>query len=122
MEPVLHSNPAFPVGNINAGDGAVGKAVADAHGAVNAAAKVADETLQKAKPVIDRVAEGAHEAVTKVAGVIEPTADWLSAQQESLKLTQQKLLDDARQRVTASPLKTVLIGLAAGMLIGRLLR
>ena len=122
MEPVVHSNPAFPLGNNNAGDGAVGKVVAGAHGAVNAAARVADETVQKAKPVIDRVAEGAHQAVTKAAGVIAPTAEWLSEQKESLKTTQQKLLDDARQHVTASPLKTVLFALAAGMLIGRLLR
>ena len=123
METTARSNTAFPAGSNNAGDGALDRAVVGAHGAVNTAAKLADDAILKAKPVIDRVAESAHQAVTKAAGVAAaPTAEWLSEQSANLKSTQQKLVSDARHHVTANPLKAVAIALTAGLLIGRLLR
>lgn len=122
METTARSNTAFPAGSNNSGDGALGKAVVGAHDAVTTAAKLADEVILKAKPVIDRVAESAHQAVTKAAGVAAPTAEWLSEQSAHIKSTQQKVLSDARHHVTANPLKAVAIALTAGLLIGRLLR
>ena len=122
MEPTLHSNTLAPAGGNHASDGALGRAVIGAHGAVNTAAKAADDTLIKAKPVIDRVAESTHQAITKAAGVVAPTAEWLKEQSENVKVTQQKLLSDAREHVTANPLKAMMIALAAGLLVGRLMR
>lgn len=122
METTAHSNNTFPVGSSNAGDGALGRAVLGAHSAVNAAARTADEAILKARPVVDRVAEGSHQAITKAAAVVEPTAAWLKEQGESVKVTQQKLLGDARQHVTANPLTAMMIALSAGLLIGRLMR
>ena len=122
MESTLHSNLPAPAGGNHAGDGALGRAVIGAHGAVNTAAKAADDTLLKAKPVIDRVAESTHQAITKAAGVVAPTAEWFKEQSENVKVTQQKLLSDARGHVTANPLKAMMIALAAGLLVGRLMR
>ena len=122
MESTLHSNLPAPSGGNHAGDGALGRAVIGAHGAVNTAAKAADDTLLKAKPVIDRVAESTHQAITKAAGVVAPTAEWLKEQTQNVKVTQQKLLTDARTHVTAHPLKALLIALVMGLLVGRLMR
>lgn len=122
METTTLSNTTFPAGSNHSGDGALGRAVIGAHGAVNTAAKAADDTLLKAKPVIDRVAESTHQAITKAAGVVAPTAEWFKEKSENVKVTQQKLLSDARDHVTANPLKAMLIALAAGLLVGRLMR
>ena len=122
MESTLLSNHPTPAGGNHAGDGALGRAVIGAHGAVNTAARAADDTLLKAKPVIDRFAESTHQAITKAAGVVAPTAEWFKEQSENVKVTQQKLLSDARGHVTANPLKAMMIALAAGLLVGRLMR
>lgn len=122
METTTRSNTTLASVSNHSGDGALGRAVDGAHSAVNTAAKAADETLLKAKPVIDRMAEGSHQAITKAAGVVAPTADWLREQGENAKATQQKLLSDARGHVTANPMKAMMIALTAGLLIGRLMR
>jgi ElaB/YqjD/DUF883 family membrane-anchored ribosome-binding protein len=77
---------------------------------------------QGARPMIDRVASSAHQAVDKAVGVAVPAAEWLTERGQTLKQTQDQLLTDTRTYVTSNPLKAVGIALAAGLLIGRLMR
>jgi ElaB/YqjD/DUF883 family membrane-anchored ribosome-binding protein len=77
---------------------------------------------RKAKPAIEGVAAMVHEAVDKVAGAAAPTADWLQTQGESLKSTQKKLVHDTCNYISANPLTSVAIALAAGYVISRVIR
>ena len=126
MEVTTRTNTPYQPGNAiagnNAADGAVNKAAASVHGAVDKLAGAADDAARTVKPAIDRVAQVAHSAVNKAADAAGPAADWLSAQGSSLKETQRKMLADAGNYVAASPWKTIGFTLAAGFLIGRLMR
>jgi ElaB/YqjD/DUF883 family membrane-anchored ribosome-binding protein len=101
-------------------DGAVHKASSSAHDVVDSIAVAVDEATRKAKPAIDQVAAMAHQAVDKAAGVAAPAADWLNAQGDSLNATQKKLISDTCNYVSANPLKSVGIALAAGFLLSRI--
>lgn len=125
------ANTTFPSGSPDSGSnggqgsggqGSIGKAANRAHAALDSAASTVDDAIKKAKPVINRVAESAHQAVDKAVGLAEPTAEWLNQKSENLKVTQEKLLSDAREYVSVNPLKAVVIAAVAGLLIGRLLR
>jgi len=109
-------------GNSTKGDGTLNRAASSAHAAVDRAVFAADEAARKAKPVIDRAAELAHHAVDKAADAAAPTAEWLGEQGESLMATRKKLVDGTSQYVAENPLKSVAIALAAGLLIGRIVR
>ena len=74
-----------------------------------------DRTLTKA-------VVGAHNAVDKAASAAAPAANWLSEQGESLNATGEKYVADVRSYVSTNPLKSVAIVLAAGLVLGRLLR
>jgi ElaB/YqjD/DUF883 family membrane-anchored ribosome-binding protein len=74
----------------------------------------ADEAARKAKPAIDRATEFAHQAVDRAQSAAAPAAAWLGDQTENLKATQQKLVDDTCEYVSANPLKSVAIALVAG--------
>jgi ElaB/YqjD/DUF883 family membrane-anchored ribosome-binding protein len=104
----------------NGADGAIGKASASAHSAVDTIADAADEAARKAKPAIDKVTTMAHQAVDKAAGVAAPAADWLAGKGASLDATQKKLVTDTCTYVTANPLKSIGIALVAGILLGRI--
>lgn len=122
MEATLHPDAAGATPNPTAGAGTLSKAVTSAHGAVDRAAALAEETLRKARPAIDRVADGAHLAVDRAAGVAAPTAEWMRDQRQRIEATGQSIVTDARQYVLANPLKSLTLALAAGILIGRILR
>jgi ElaB/YqjD/DUF883 family membrane-anchored ribosome-binding protein len=122
METTALGNPLSTSGIPSNGDGTLHKASSSAHAAVNSIAGAADEAARKVKPAIDHVAALAHQAVDKVAGAAAPTADWLAEQGESLNATQKKLVNDACSYVSANPLKSVGIAIAAGFLLSRILR
>ena len=131
MEASTRPNPPYQPGNVVAGnaiagnsaaDGAVHKAAASVHSAVDKLAGAADEATRNVKPAIARAAQVAHSAVNTAADAAGPAADWLSAQGNSLRETQRKMVADAGQYVAASPWKTLGFTLAAGFLIGRLMR
>jgi ElaB/YqjD/DUF883 family membrane-anchored ribosome-binding protein len=108
----------FPTGSSSGGSNGgdtLNRATSTAHSAV-------DRVASSARPVIDRVASSAHKAVDKAASVAVPTADWLSERGQTLKQTQDQLMSDTRQYVTSNPLKAIGMALAAGLLIGRLMR
>ncbi len=121
METTPRGNTPSTSGFPGSNESAVNKASSGAHSAVNTLAGAADEAARKAKPAIDRVAAIAHQAVDKAAGAAAPTADWLSEQGESLKATQQKLLEDTCSYVKANPLKAVGIAVVAGVLLSKII-
>ena len=96
------------------------KASSGAHATVDKMAAAADEAARKAKPAIDRATEFAHQAVDRAQSAAAPAAAWLGDQTENLKATQQKLVDDTCEYVSANPLKSVAIALVAGILISRI--
>jgi len=106
----------------NNSDGQLNKASGGAHAAVDSIANAADEAARKAKPAIDKVASMAHQAVDKAVGAAEPTAEWLAEQGDSLKAAQKKLVADTCSYVSAHPLQSLGIAIAAGFLIGRVMR
>ncbi len=122
METTAFGNTPSTSGMAGNGDGAILKASSSAHAAVNSLAGAADEAARTVKPAIDRVAAMAHQAVDKAAGAAAPTADWLAEQGESLNATQKKLVEDACSYVSAHPLKSIGVALAAGFLLSRLTR
>lgn len=97
------------------GNGSSGKASSAVHSAI-------DEAARKAGPAIDRAASLAHDAADKVSTVGSQTADWMSAQGEHLSAAQKKLVDDTCAYVSANPLKSVAMALAAGYVVSRILK
>jgi ElaB/YqjD/DUF883 family membrane-anchored ribosome-binding protein len=122
METTTRGNTPSTSGMPGNGEGTLGKASSSAHATVNSVAGAADEAARKAKPVIDQVAVLAHQAVDKAAGAAAPAADWLTDQGESLNATQKKLVADTCSYVSANPLKSVGIAVAAGFLLSRFIR
>lgn len=122
METTASGNTPSTSGMAGNGDGTILKASSSAHAAVNSMAGAADEAARTVKPAIDRVAAMAHQAVDKAAGAAAPTADWLAEQGESLNATQKKLVEDTCSYVSAHPLKSIGVALAAGFLLSRLTR
>ncbi len=104
------------------GTGTLNQASSSAHAAVNAMTGAADEAARSVKPAIDRVSALAHQAVDKVAGAATPTADWLAEQGETLNTAQKKLVEDTCSYVSAHPLKSIGVALAAGFLLSRIIR
>jgi ElaB/YqjD/DUF883 family membrane-anchored ribosome-binding protein len=97
----------------------VERKTSQAHDAVDAAAAKA---RQNVTPAIDRAARAAHETVDKVAQAAGPAADWFNESAEQFKQQQAQLMESCRGYVRERPLVTVGVALAAGYLIGRLLR
>ncbi len=67
----------------------------------------APEPIVNEKPVSARVAEIAHQSVDNAVSVLVPTAEWLNERNESLKASQEKIVVDACQYVSANPFKSV---------------
>lgn len=122
MDTTIRNNASGSAGFSGNSDGTLNKASGGAHAAVDSIANAADEAARKAKPAIDKVASMAHQAVDKAVDAAAPTADWIAEQGESLKATQKKLLADTCSYVSAHPLQSVAIAIAAGFLIGRVMR
>ena len=121
METTASGNTLSMSGTSTNSDGAFNKASSNAHAAVDSMAGAADDAMRKAKPAIDRVAAMAHQAVDKAVNVAGPTADWLSAQGESLNARQKKMMESTCSYVSANPMKSVGIALAAGFLLSRII-
>jgi len=94
-------------------------------GVQSTADKVADavnEAASNSKPAIDRLAAMAHNAVDKAAAAATPAAEWMSAQGHDFAAMQKTFVDDTCKYVSANPLKSVGIALAAGFLLSRIIR
>ena len=103
-------------------DGALHTASSNAHAAVDSITGYADEAARKVKPAIDSAAGYAHHAVDRAAGAAAPAAEWLSEQGESLKHAQKKLMHDTSGYISTNPLTAVVLAVAAGFVISRIIR
>jgi len=72
-------------------------------------------------PVVERVADGAHEAVDKAAGAATAAAKLVGKKSEVLKAAQQRYLEGCRESVRDNPLAAIGAALAAGIALSFLL-
>jgi len=91
--------------------GIASRAAETAHGVV-------DKVVGAATPVVDRIASTAHATVDKAASA----ANRLEEKGDDLIAASDKLLSTASDYVRAKPLMVLGFGLAAGLLISRLIR
>lgn len=122
MKTTEHTSIPSTADQLSKGDGTLHKAAAGAHYAVERMASAADEVTRKAIPAIDRAAEYAHRTVDKAVTGVTPAAEWIEEQADSFTAAQQKLVRNTRSYVTANPLVSLGMALAAGVLISRILR
>jgi ElaB/YqjD/DUF883 family membrane-anchored ribosome-binding protein len=122
MENIIRGNTPSNSGTPTAGDSALGKVSTGAHAAVDSMAGAADQAARKVQPAITQVAAMAHQAVDKVADVAAPAAGWLAEQGHNLDATQKKLVTDTCNYVSANPLKSLGIAVAAGFILSRMMR
>ena len=100
----------------------VNDAASKAKPAVDRMAAMAHDAVDKAKPSVDRMAAMAHDAVDRAAAVAAPAAEWVSTQGRDLAEMERKFVNDACQYVSANPLKSIAIALAAGFVLSRIVR
>jgi ElaB/YqjD/DUF883 family membrane-anchored ribosome-binding protein len=91
----------------------VGAAAVHAHQAIDSAAG-------RVPPMVDKAAAGAHQAVDSAQGAAQPAMQWAETKVKELGEAQERFTAQARERVTQSPLKSVLIAVGFGFLLGRL--
>ena len=72
--------------------------------------------------MLNKATARAHGAVDQVADAAAPAAQWLEEQGDTLTTTGEKLVDSTCKYVTAHPLQSLGLALAAGYLISRLTR
>lgn len=122
MKTTEHTNTPSTADQLSKGDGALHKAATGAHYAVERMATAADEVTRKAIPAIDRAAEYAHRTVDKAVTGVTPAAEWIEEQTDAFTAAQQKLVRSTRSYVTANPLVSLGMAIAAGFLVSRILR
>jgi len=118
MESTSGSIPSNGAGSTTPGNGsaaALSKASSALHSAI-------DEAARKAKPAIDRYATLAHDATDKLSSAGSQTADWMSTKGESLSSTQKQLVEDTCKYVSANPLKSLAMAVAAGYVLSKILK
>lgn len=98
------------------------QATSAAHVTADKIAMAVDEAAEKVKPAMHRAADAAQVMVDKAVSAVEPTTEWLTEQARSLKVSQQKMMDETTKYVAANPLKSMGAALAVGLLISRLMR
>jgi ElaB/YqjD/DUF883 family membrane-anchored ribosome-binding protein len=75
-----------------------------------------------ARPVVDRIASGAHRAVDTIAGAAGQAAETLSARREQLKNAQMRGMEQCRGYVREHPVTSLGLAVAVGFLLNRVLR
>lgn len=122
MENIIHGNNPANSGIPVAGGSSLGQVASGAHAAVDSIAGAADHASRKVQPAINQAAAMAHQALDKAADAAAPAAGWLAEQGESLDATQKKLVADTCNYVSANPLKSLGIAVAAGFILSRMMR
>ena len=85
-------------------------------------AEAINEAASSAKPAIDRLAAMAHNAVDTAAAAAVPAAEWVSVQGHDFAAMEKRFVDETCKYVSANPLKSVAIALAAGFVLSRIIR
>ena len=92
----------------------------DQSNSVNGAHNTINKAADAVRPAVDRIANGAHQAVDRMADVASHAAETLNVRSAQIREAQEKVAGQARSYVSAHPLATVGIALAAGFLLSRL--
>lgn len=92
-----------------------------ANGAANSVHNTINKAADAARPAVDRIAESAHSAVDRLATVASSAAESLSVRGAQIRDAQERVTTQARSYISAHPLATVGIAVAAGFLLSRLL-
>ncbi len=121
MESPLISGQRFGSGSTFSND-VVDHVAVPMHGPVNTMAAPASDDMGSAPAVVARISAKVHQTVDKLAETAIPTADWLSANRETLAANGRTAVTDTRHYVTANPWQCLGVALAAGFLLGRLSR
>lgn len=87
---------------------------ADAHSAI-------DKTADKVPAATDRVANGAHRGVDKVADTVETLSSQVASRSKQLAETYKNFAESGRSHVRASPAISVLLAVAAGYGLSKLI-
>jgi hypothetical protein len=106
---------------------------AEAAHAAEATASSVRSALRDPTAVLERVVQGAHEAIDRVAATTIPAVEqWsqkashvgeaLNERADRLGDMQEQWLDDARHTVREHPIASVLAAVALGMLVARITR
>ncbi len=86
----------------------------------------AQETITKAadvaRPAVDRITAGAHQAVEKLMTAANATADTVSQKSAQLMDAQERLIEEARVYVRQKPVTALAIAASVGYLMSRLMR
>jgi ElaB/YqjD/DUF883 family membrane-anchored ribosome-binding protein len=83
--------------------------------------KTVERVVQGAHDAVDRIAEKAVPAVEKLRAGVNQAADTLQSQADQLSEMQKQWVESARTCVRDHPFASVAVAVAAGMLLGRLL-
>jgi len=70
---------------------------------------------------LDKVSDSAHEAFDKIASATSHAAEALGEKGEQLKNAEQQLMKNCRSYLSANPITSLGIAVAAGFLLSRLL-
>ncbi len=95
-----------------------------ANSAVRSAAdmhKSIDKAADAAQPVVDRLANSAHAGVDKVTGMLSGASDKMDDKARQLTAAYRNFTDSGRDYVRASPGTSILVALAAGFTLSKLL-
>lgn len=99
----------------------VDRTAASAHDAVNRAASAADNAADKMQERLDRVTSGAHDAVNRAAGMAADMAERMDEKRQQLNQVKDEWLEITQNYVQQKPIKALLIALASGFVLSRLL-
>lgn len=81
-----------------------------------------DAAGEVARPAVDRLLTGAHQAVDKLSGFAAVAADTVSEKSVQLKDAHARLMETGRVQVREKPALAVGIAVAAGYILGRMMR
>jgi uncharacterized membrane protein len=88
--------------------------------AVDRLTAAAERTLEGTRPALERVEELASTAANKAAMLAGPAVTWLGEKGTTARQSSGKALRDSKDYVARNPVKVVILGLAAGYLLKKL--
>jgi ElaB/YqjD/DUF883 family membrane-anchored ribosome-binding protein len=80
------------------------------------------DTSTASKPQVDRVSQGAHQAVDRAAQAVSSAADRMSEKYDEFYSMSEDWVETGRDYVREHPVAAVGMALAAGWLLGMILR
>ncbi|MES1982022.1 MAG: hypothetical protein V4443_06045 [Pseudomonadota bacterium] len=80
-----------------------------------------DKASSAVQPAVDRLASGAHAAVDRMSSAAADASEVLARKSQEFRAAQERLLGKGRECVRENPATSVVIALAAGYLLSKLL-